>query len=113
MEVAWQQNWSLAPIYPDEAALLNASTTRYTLMRTTAALDEMVVYWRVWAVITPITSLCSAVVILLIVLRPRLHTMTNRFVLGLALPDFIFSFLCGFTCALNASARVSNTATLV
>jgi hypothetical protein len=76
----------------------------FLLIRTPLDASALVAYWKSWTVITAVSAVLSGLVIVLILARPKLRrTSFNHLLIGLVVPDFLFSFLCGITCALHAA----------
>ena len=64
--------------------------------------EEMIIYWTAWVYITFFSSCCSLFVIAFVCSSRRLMAnYQNRFIVGLAIPDMVFSGLCGITCFNN------------
>ena len=79
-----------------------ADGTRWSVMVTRMPPETMRVYWLIWMFVALLSSAASFVVIAVIARRPRLHSQPfNMFVVGLVIPDFVFSFSCSITCLLN------------
>lgn len=76
-----------------------ADGSRWALMRTALPDEWLQWYWLTFAVLAEISAAASALVIFVVLTRPELRSQTfNKFLVGLAVPDFVFSFLCGWTC---------------
>ena len=81
-----------------------ANATRYDLIRASPDAATLETMWVGWAIIAEISAAACAVVILAILCdRQARASSYNLFVVFVTLPDFLFSFLCGMTCARNAA----------
>ncbi|CAE8708287.1 unnamed protein product, partial [Polarella glacialis] len=90
----------LSPLHPSDPA---ADGSRWASMRTTLPEEWLIRYWFAWSIVAEAAALACAVVIVIICRSPKLRSQTfNKFVVFLALPDFVYSFLCGITCLLHA-----------
>lgn len=103
---AWDSAWvSPHVLAPLDASSPLASGSRYALMRTIETPEKMVIYWAVWVGISATSALFNLFVIFTICCRGSLRTqMFNKLVVGLAIPDLVFSGSCAVTCTLNALA---------
>ena len=92
----------LEVIWREDINLDNAS--RYDLFRASPPKHDLLVMWTVWAIIAFISATACAIVIVSILCnRPARGSSFNLYVLFVTTPDFVFSFLCGITCARNAA----------
>ncbi|KAG8470856.1 hypothetical protein KFE25_009277 [Diacronema lutheri] len=79
---------------------LGIAEARWLLIRAPLPDAIRVEYWRAWVFITAASSVASILVIALVLSRRRLREQPfNHFIVGLVVPDLIFSFACIFTCA--------------
>lgn len=102
---SWWGDATLFPLLPSEVT--NTTWTRWQQMRITSDDPEaMEIYWKAWVYITYLSSISSLTVILIICCNKSLHNYQNRFIVGLAIPDVLFSGLCGITCQLNTQYGV-------
>lgn len=94
---AWDDSRPLSALDPSDP---RADGSRYALMRTTAGnREEMIFYYTGWVIVSVVPALASLFVILLILCKPRIRaSMHNKFIVGLAFPDFFFSANCVYVC---------------
>jgi len=87
-------------LHPSDPA---ADGSRWAEMRTSLPAEWLHRYWITWAFTAEAAALASAVVIASILCSRSLRSQAfNKMIVGLAIPDFVFSFICGIACALNA-----------
>lgn len=89
----------LPPLPTLQASDPAADGSRWAVMRT--ALPQVLLqrFWLAWSIAALISAAASAVVIFVILSRPKLRSQTlNKFIVGLTLPDILFSILCSCTC---------------
>ena len=92
----------LRTVEPDSE---EADGTRWSIMRTELPPDVLRNYWHAWVVGSWVSASASLFVIGVICSRPRLRSQAfNVFVVGLCIPDAVFSSMCGVTCLLNYRA---------
>ena len=92
----------LRTVEPDSE---EADGTRWSIMRTELPPDVLRNYWHAWVVGSWVSASASLFVIGVICSRPRLRSQAfNVFVVGLCIPDAVFSSMCGITCLLNYRA---------
>ena len=87
-------------LHPSDPA---ADGSRWAEMRTSLPAEWLHRYWITWALASDAAALASAVVIVSVLSSRSLRSQAfNKMIVGLAVPDFIFSFSCGISCALSA-----------
>ena len=85
----------------ERATLTNA--TRYDLFRAAPDAATAQTMWIAWASISELSAAACAIVMVAILCDTRARRSSfNLYVVFVTLPDFLFSFLCGMTCARNA-----------
>ena len=87
-----------------ERDALPANATRYDLFRASPSPATLQTMWLAWAFVSELSAVaCALVILALLCDRRARQSPFNLYVIFVSLPDFLFSFLCGITCAYNYS----------
>ena len=85
-----------------DRATLASNASRYELFRASTDADTLATMWLVWAVVAELSAAACLLVMVAILCDRRARASSfNLYVVFVTLPDFLFSFLCGITCARN------------
>lgn len=86
-----------------EDPFMDAQEARWLLIRTPLPDDIRVPYWRAWVLVSLVSASAGIAIIVLVLGRRRLRASPfNHYIVGLAIPDVIFSTTCVWTCAMHA-----------
>ncbi|KAG8458276.1 hypothetical protein KFE25_001568 [Diacronema lutheri] len=87
-----------------QSAEWDRRTAAFMLIRVPVSDAASVHYWAAWVGVTVLSTVAISCVIVLILTRRRLRSSVyNHFIVGLAIPDLVFSLLCLGTCALHVA----------
>ena len=85
-----------------EQSSLPLNASRYEWMHAKADPNTLHMTWATWMVITEVSAAASAIVIVGVLRSKQARSdVFNLYIVFLCVPDFVFSSLCGATCALN------------
>ena len=92
---------------------LNENSTAYDDLIAAPSDEALHGYWSAWAAIALGVGTISFIVFLGIVTNKKTRQKPfNLYLLYLTVPDFVFSLICGVTCASHARLRCKPTALL-
>eukprot|EP00928_Gymnodinium_smaydae_P063204 TRINITY_DN46868_c0_g1_i1.p1 TRINITY_DN46868_c0_g1~~TRINITY_DN46868_c0_g1_i1.p1 ORF type:complete len:619 (-),score=39.93 TRINITY_DN46868_c0_g1_i1:143-1999(-) len=86
----------------DTIPSLSVPRDRYEALLTRLPDEDLQIAWKVWFVLSSLAATVNFVVMLIILASRTLRSrLFNRSIVALALPDFVFSTGCSFTCLLH------------
>ncbi|KAG8463285.1 hypothetical protein KFE25_004796 [Diacronema lutheri] len=87
-----------------QSATWDKRVAAFMLVRVPVSDAASVHYWEAWVVVTALSTVAVTCVLALILSRRRLRaSVYNHFIVGLAIPDLVFSLLCLATCGLHVA----------
>ncbi|KAG8461039.1 hypothetical protein KFE25_003608 [Diacronema lutheri] len=93
-----------AAVRGEDTSRWTALEARWLLVRAPVEQSSIVPFWAAWAFLCAVCTAASVLVIGVIYATPRLRAQPyNHLVVGLAIPDLVFSGLCGITCTLHVA----------
>ena len=85
-----------------EQSSLPLNASRYEWMHAKADPNTLRMIWSTWMVLAEVAAAASAIVIVGILSSKKARSdVFNLYIVFLCAPDFVFSSMCGATCALN------------
>ena len=82
----------------------STNLSKYDVFRLAPSDSELQLMWRFLSGVSFVAASCTGFLMIAILSSPKARrTPFNLYIVGLMVPDFVFMFCCGITCALNSS----------